>query len=198
MANVTAMYRYLAELGANLNKMEDELFWHMTQLDSDEGIRSPFRESDEEYQRSFLRLRQSLQRSRSERARVRTLQEKERTAEDKCHEIVEKIWAFDERRLLRWLQEEEEAERHNLKVTLEEGETFRRELNGKARRLAGHPSEAPREARPAGGVRTPTHRLQPQRNAMRHALVPRSSRRCSQLVVHDPAPGSLAAGFLRP
>ena len=131
MANVTAMYRYLAELGANLNKMEDELFWHMTQLDSDEGIRSPFRESDEEYQRSFLRLRQSLQRSRSERARVRTLQEKERTAEDKCHEIVEKIWAFDERRLLRWLQEEEEAERHNLKMTLEEGETFRRELNEK-------------------------------------------------------------------
>jgi len=125
------MYRYLAELGANLNKMEVEWFWHMvTQLDSDEGIRSPFRESDEEYQRSFLRLRQSLQRSRSERARVRMLQEKERTAEDKCHEIVEKIWAFDERRLLRWLQEEEEAERHNLKVTLE-GETFRRELNEK-------------------------------------------------------------------
>ena len=132
MANVTAMYRYLAELGANLKKMDDELCWHMvTQLDSDEGIRSPFRESDEEYQRSFLRLRQSLQRSRSERARVRMLQEKERTAEDKCHEIVEKIWAFDERRLLRWLQEEEEAERHNLKVTLEEGETFRRELNEK-------------------------------------------------------------------
>jgi len=30
------MYRYLAELGANLKKMEDELCWHMvTQLDSE-------------------------------------------------------------------------------------------------------------------------------------------------------------------
>ena len=59
----------------------------------------------------------------------------------------------------------------------------------KARRLAGHPRAAPREAWLAGGVRTHTHRLQPQRDVMQHALVPRSSRRCSQLVVHDPAPG---------
>ena len=200
MANATAIYRYTAELGADVKEMEAEL---QGENAGDERLSN----------RLFL----SLQRLRSECDRRDTLEQEQRDVALKVvltlitmeysldfrlrrQELKLELYQIDQDYKLELYQIEqeeedassEEGEEGEEDASEEEEEEEEEEVGAaqrKARRLAGHPRAAPREAWLAGGVRTHTHRLQPQRDVMQHALVPRSSRRCSQLVVHDPAPG---------